>query len=112
MREPRYSVVPSRVWRHDDGRQVSPFGAAPISGVSLEGHAAYGWHMVDNGFTIYNRSQNTYGVYGLRHIDRTDRNAVQELTDKLNGQVDEWYGAVPAVWPEHADDADTQEAAS
>lgn len=77
-----YVVVVRKVWCNlVTGQKVSIHGSLPYRGDKGA------WEIVEDGFTIYNRRENTYGVYGLVNVDRFDRSDVQALCDTLNGRI-------------------------
>ena len=51
-------VVPYAHWLSDDGRKASIHGAVPWRSNAEKAH----WKVVESGFTIYNKHENTYGM--------------------------------------------------
>ena len=57
------------------GQTASFYGATPYGA---------GWIAERNGFTVHNVRENTFGCYGMTHVNRFNKAEVQELCDRLN----------------------------
>ena len=51
----RYCVIPSKVWKHTDGRTASIYGALPWYGNND------GWEIITRGYTIKDQQTNEIG---------------------------------------------------
>ena len=69
-----WSVVPYKVWQHENGKRASIHGASPVGD---------GWTVVDAGFTLYNAHFNTYGCG--RPPSKTQAEA-QAMADSFNAR--------------------------
>lgn len=72
-----YEVVVSKVWKRDDGRTASIYGAVPWQ----SDDEATRWKLVETGFTVKNTQTGTIGV-GKQPFQT--REEAQFLADKLN----------------------------
>lgn len=67
----RYEVVTARLWRRDDGRTASVYGAVPWTSLTEKVR----WQVVDVGFTIYDARRNTYGIGRVPFATREEAQA-------------------------------------
>lgn len=74
--KPRYTVIPSRVWKATDGRTASPYGSCPWTSDADKPN----WKIENVGYTVRN---NVDGTVGVGKAPTTYAGAV-ELADKLN----------------------------
>lgn len=74
----RFEVIDRKSWVHKtNGNQVSIYGASPIPVSDYEIRV--------NGYTIRdNKTEEVGRPHGLTRIDRTNRDEVQALADRLN----------------------------
>lgn len=68
---PRYEVIEAKVWRRDDGRTVSPYGACPWTTDSEKAR----WTLVSVGFTVRDLWSGTIGVGRKPWTERADAQA-------------------------------------
>ncbi len=73
----RYEVIESRVWRRDDGRTASIYGALPYHGEAEKAH----WTIVSRGWTIRDNNDNTVG---LGRVPFKTIEEAQEYCQRLN----------------------------
>ena len=77
----RYEVKKRLRWVNKETGQTASFhGAVPYTNEKEKDK----WSVDVSLYTIYDTKQNTYGVYGLRHIDCTSKKEVDMLCRKLN----------------------------
>jgi len=76
----RYSVMPYRYYRRDDGRTASIFGACPWVSAAEE----IRWSLVDGGFTVWDSLTNTSGLGRVPFKSRTEADA---FVSKINAQA-------------------------
>ena len=77
----RYEVKKRLRWVNKETGQTASFhGAVPYTNEKEKDK----WSVDASQYTIYDTKQNTYGVYGLRHIDCTSKKEVDALCKELN----------------------------
>ena len=77
----RYEVKKRLRWVNKETGQTASFhGAVPYTNEKEKDK----WSVDVSLYTIYDTKQNTYGVYGLRHIDCTSKKEVDALCEELN----------------------------
>jgi hypothetical protein len=72
-----YEVTPSRLWRRDDGRTASPYGACPWASKA----EAARWKIEQAGWTV---RDNQTGTIGLGRVPFKTESEAQEMASRLN----------------------------
>ena len=73
----RYEVIESKVWKRDDGRTASIYGALPYFGDAEKSR----WQIVTRGWTIRDNNENTVGMACIPYKTVAEAN---EACDRLN----------------------------
>ena len=73
----RYGVIPSKVWKHKDGRTASIYGALPW----YHGNDKDGWKIITRGYTIKDNKTNEIGRVCKGPMSLVD---AQDLAEQLN----------------------------
>ena len=81
----RYEVVESKVWRRDDGRTASPYGALPWETESEKAR----WHLATRGYTV---RDNVSGTIGIGRVPWETLAEAQKWADKENARLAEIQG--------------------
>ena len=72
-----YEATPSRIWRRDDGRTASPYGACPWTSKT----EAARWKIEQVGWTV---RDNSTGTIGLGRVPFKTEQEAQEMASRLN----------------------------
>jgi hypothetical protein len=72
-----YEATPSRLWRRDDGRTASPYGACPWTSKA----EAARWKLERVGWTV---RDNQTGTIGLGRVPFKTEEEAQEMASRLN----------------------------
>jgi hypothetical protein len=72
-----YEATPSRLWRRDDGRTASPYGACPWTSKA----EAARWKLEQVGWTV---RDNQTGTIGLGRVPFKTEEEAQEMASRLN----------------------------
>jgi hypothetical protein len=82
MSNPRYEVIPSRVWKNaSTGQSASIYGAVPYQ----RDAAAEGWAIVDVGFTIRDKVSGTVGIGRLPFTTQQEAEKVAQDMEARRG---------------------------
>lgn len=80
----RYEAVPHRLYRNlTNGATASIYGAVPWQ---TDGEAK-NWRVVENGWTVHDRVNNTTGVYACP--SGSSKEHAETVADKLNTMTDD-----------------------
>ena len=77
----RYEVIESMVWKRDDGKTASIYGAVPWTSPAEEKR----WAVVSRGWTILDKHQNTIGLGRVPFMTHEEARA---HADKINQKYD------------------------
>jgi hypothetical protein len=72
-----YEATPSRIWRRDDGRTASPYGACPWTSKA----EAARWKIEQVGWTV---RDNSTGTIGLGRAPFKTEDEAREMASRLN----------------------------
>jgi hypothetical protein len=72
-----YEAIPSRVWRRDDGRTASPYGACPWTSKA----EAARWKLEQVGWTV---RDNRTGTIGLGRAPYKTEAEAEDVASRLN----------------------------
>ena len=64
----RYEVIEAKLWRRDDGRSASIYGACPWQGQTERSR----WTMESTGWTVRDRTLNVVGIGRVPWQNRAD----------------------------------------
>lgn len=78
----RFDVIESLVWKRDDGRSASPYGAVPWTSPAEEKR----WQLVKRGYTVRNNERGTIGIGRQPWATRAE---AQEWVDKEEARLAE-----------------------
>ena len=74
----RYEVRKRLVGVNEAGKRISPYGSIPP-----------GFKVIQDGWTVYDNHNNTYGLYSMysQKVDRRDKQAVDTFCKGVNAKL-------------------------